>query len=302
MMGNGNPLFWRSWRERLREETNMGLYVAYTLRAGIVKWVGMSLLGVTAPFGGGNENLRKPLGKPSLKKNFDSPDGTDIVTVSPGEITRSLAAGVSQKAVFGGADWQANIRLPAMPETRWTKMTAQLWNLLSVPSPKNKVNDPIIRVKTSKLSYGAHRVLIRKLLTREKHIFNWPRCSISNAFENIHVKQDDDHVQGDHLGMYLKQTPGWNIYWQTQRNITHRSNTQGGPFYLWHKTIPYLEQLAYRTWSKWHPALWTGAARLDVGRVLLFSPDQFMLLTKGMHRRLQLWRDIDLHFICLCEM
>ena len=37
-----------------------------------------------------------------------------------------------------------------------------------------------------------------------------------------------------------------------------------------------MEGLTNRTCSKWHPVLQTGAARLDVGRVWLFSPGQFV--------------------------
>ena len=119
------------------------------------------------------------------------------------------------------------------------------------------------------------------------------RAALTGTFNDIscfyvwmllHVeKLSHSQIQGDHLGMYLKQTPGSNVYWQTQSNIMHRSNTQGGSFYLWRKTIPYLEGLAWRTGSKWHPDLPTGAARLDVGRVWLFSPDQSMLLTKDIY-------------------
>ena len=74
----------------------------------------MPLLGLTKPLGGGNRSSGENL---HLFRIYFSSDGTDIMTVSPGEIIRSLAARMSQKALFGGADWQANIGLPAMPET-----------------------------------------------------------------------------------------------------------------------------------------------------------------------------------------
>ena len=102
--------------------------------------------------------------------------------------------------------------------------------------------------------------------------------------------------------MNLKKTPGSNKYWQTQRNITHRSSTQGGSFYLWHKNIRHLDGLTYRTRSKWHPALRNDAAGLDVGCDSLFSPGQSVLPTKGIYRRLQPCYAIDLHFKCLSEL
>ena len=86
------------------------------------------------------------------------------------------------------------------------------------------------------------------------------------------------------------------------RNIIHRSNTQGGSFYLWYKLIRYLEWLTCMTWSKLHPALRTGAARLDVWRVWLFSRDQTMLLIKDLYRRLEICSAIDLHSMCLYEL
>ena len=82
---------------------------------GVGKWWGMPPLEVTEPFCGSYEGLWE---NNHLFRIYGSPDGTDIVTVSPDGITQSLAARESQKALFGGADWQAKIRLPAMPETR----------------------------------------------------------------------------------------------------------------------------------------------------------------------------------------
>ena len=106
-------------------------------------------------------------------------------------------------------------------------------------------------------------------------------------------------LQGDHLGTYLKQTPGSNMHSQTQRNIIHCLNNQGEPFYLRHKNIRYLENLTCKTWSKLHHVLRTDAARLDVGRVWLFSPNVSMLLTKGIHRRLQMCSAIDFNVMRL---
>ena len=60
--------------------------------------------------------------------------------------------------------------------------------------------------------------------------------------------------------------------------------------------------LPYRTRSKWHSALQTDAARLDVGRVWLFSPGQFVFPTKGIYRRLQLCYVVDLHFMWRSEL
>ena len=83
-------------------------------KTGVGKWWGKPPLRVTEPFCGGNEGLWENY---HLFRIYGSPDGTVIVTVLPDGITQSLAARVSQKALFGGAGWQANIRLPAMPET-----------------------------------------------------------------------------------------------------------------------------------------------------------------------------------------
>ena len=44
----------------------------------------MSALGVTEPFGEGNEGLYEEL---HLFRTYYSPEATDVVTVSPGEIT-----------------------------------------------------------------------------------------------------------------------------------------------------------------------------------------------------------------------
>ena len=93
-----------------------------------------------------------------------SPDGIDIVTVSPREIIHSLTARCL-KTLFDGADCQANIRLPAMTETRWPKIVVQLRDL--VPPAPQKVSDPIIRDKTSKLLYRAHRLPILRLFTKQ---------------------------------------------------------------------------------------------------------------------------------------
>ena len=75
----------------------------------------MPPLGVTGLSVGGNEGLWENL---HVLRIYGYPDETDIVIVWLGEITRSLAAKVTQESTFGGAGWQANIRLPAMPETR----------------------------------------------------------------------------------------------------------------------------------------------------------------------------------------
>ena len=79
---------------------------------------------------------------------------------------------------FGRASWQANIRWPAMPETRWPNMAALLWVLVPSPGPQ-RVGDPYRKVKNSKLSYRAHRMLFRKLLTRKTALWYW-QYSISN--------------------------------------------------------------------------------------------------------------------------
>ena len=54
------------------------------------KMVGHAPLGVTELFGRGNEglweNVYSTLGKPTFFRIYGSPDGTDIMTVSPGEI------------------------------------------------------------------------------------------------------------------------------------------------------------------------------------------------------------------------
>ena len=47
---------------------------------------------------------------------------------------------------FGRASWQANIRWPAMPETRWPNMAALLWVLVPSPGPKVSAT-PIVRSK-----------------------------------------------------------------------------------------------------------------------------------------------------------
>ena len=145
-----------------------------------------------------------------------------------------------------------------------------------------------------------YRWLIRFALIRGFQMWHqsWVCIIFDVYFDKKHQNRvtHDSGLERDHLGMYLKQTLVSNIYWQTQRNIMHCSNTQGGPLYLWHKAIPYLEGLTCRTWSKWHPALRTGAARLAVGRVWLFSPHQSMFLEKGMYRRLQLcWYWLAFH-------
>ena len=57
----------------------------------------MPPLGVTEPIGRGNEILWENL---NLFRIYGSPDGTDLVTILPREITRSLAAGLPQKALF----------------------------------------------------------------------------------------------------------------------------------------------------------------------------------------------------------
>ena len=44
-----------------------------------------------------------------------------------------------------------------------------------------------------------------------------------------------------------------------------------------------METPTYRTCSKWHPALGTGAARLDDGRLWLFSPGQSVVRTKRIY-------------------
>ena len=51
--------------------------------------MGHAHLGETESFGGGNEDLSENL---HLFRIYGSPDGTDIVTVLPGDITHSLAA------------------------------------------------------------------------------------------------------------------------------------------------------------------------------------------------------------------
>ena len=56
---------------------------------------GACLLGETESFGGANEDLSENL---HLFRVYGSPNGTDIVTVLPGDITHSLAA--------NGRKWQ----------------------------------------------------------------------------------------------------------------------------------------------------------------------------------------------------
>ena len=92
------------------------------------------------------------------------------------------------------------------------------------------------------------------------------------------------------------------MYWETQWNIIQHSNTQCGSFYLWHKTVRYLEELTYRTCWKRHPTLQTGAARLDVGRAWLFFSGHSVLRAKGKYRRLQLCFTVALHFMCFSEL
>ena len=63
--------------------------------------MGHAPLGITEPFGGGNEGLWENL---HLFRVYGSPDGTDIMAISPREMTRSLALSVKKKLFFGGAD------------------------------------------------------------------------------------------------------------------------------------------------------------------------------------------------------
>ena len=67
-------------------------------KAGVGKRWDMPSLWVAEPFGGGNEGLCENL---HLFRIYGSPDGTNIMTLSRGEITRSLAVRVSQKSTFG---------------------------------------------------------------------------------------------------------------------------------------------------------------------------------------------------------
>ena len=87
---------------------------------------------------------------------------------------------VPKSTFYGLASWQSNIRWPAMPETRWPNMAALLWVLVPLPAPQ-RVGDPYSKVENSKLSYRAHRMLIRKLLTRKTALCYW-WYSIANIF------------------------------------------------------------------------------------------------------------------------
>ena len=49
-----------------------------------------------------------------------------------------------KKHFFGRASWQANIRWPAKPETRWPNMAALLWVFSPPPAPKGSAT-PIVR-------------------------------------------------------------------------------------------------------------------------------------------------------------
>ena len=90
--------------------------------------------------------------------------------------------GCPKKHFFGCAAWQANIRWPVMPETRWQKIAAILWVL--VPGLQ-EVSDPYSKVENSKLSYKAHRMLIRKLLGRKTDL-------ISSNHSTIDILENTD--------------------------------------------------------------------------------------------------------------
>ena len=78
------------------------------------------------------------------------------------------------------------------------------------------------------------------------------------------------YIQGDHLEVYLKQRLGTDLHWRAPSNIIHRSDTQGGSFYLLYKLSRYLQWLSCSRCSKWHSDSWTGAAPVDAGFVAIF--------------------------------
>ena len=80
--------------------------------------------------------------------------------------------------IYGDLSWHKRV------DQRW-RFSFESWSL---PRPQ-KVGDPYGRVEKSKLSYGSHRMLIRKLLTRKIHMC-YLQCSTNNILKNRDVKQN----------------------------------------------------------------------------------------------------------------
>ena len=87
-------------------------------------------------------------------------------------VPHSYAIGCPPKSLWGGggrASWQAYNKAVSFHSRKLSMflecMAAQIWNLFTWAP--NRTVTPIFRVRTSKLSYRAHRMVIRKLLTRQ---------------------------------------------------------------------------------------------------------------------------------------
>ena len=110
---------------------------------------------------------------------YGSLDRTYIVTVSPGEITRSLAARVSpsQKNFWWGR--LASKYKVTFPARNTPTKKQKCWSTFRFggPGPQN-FSEPIITVKTSIFLCRAHYLVIGKLMTR--HTFNEPKIYLSS--------------------------------------------------------------------------------------------------------------------------